>query len=513
MARLATLRPIRRRFTNALRILRRGSIRRRILVTFTTLTLVGGGIQIIIAGRELQDATMEYNQHDLETHALVAASVFAEPLGAIAEGESQHPASFLQRPLAALQVELQPHEFAVLDARDRIIAYKGAINELGNEAFGEIGALSLARSAPVGSSYEGEFLYVASPIRYESNILGYFLIREPLSDIYAQANGRWLELLVAMLPAAALIILASVWVARTISQPIEVLRDSALRIANGALDLRIAVKSRDEVGQFAQAFNYMAEQLESLMKTQRSFVSNAAHELRSPLTALSLRLEALEDSSLSAERRAQYLEEVRHDTDHMVNMVASLLTLARADEGKLVDENGGQYDGMALLHDLARRWRIEAGRAGLNFEARLPQALPDLPIPANQLRLIVDNLLSNAVKYTPNGKVAFEVRHDASTLHLAVTDTGLGFTPDEGANLFNRFYRTDTARAARVGGAGLGLAILQAVVSHHGGSVSASSPGVGQGARFEVVLPLGDRSAGERRAERDASLTFVSDVR
>ena len=284
-------------------------------------------------------------------------------------------------------------------------------------------------------------------------------------------------------------IAASLWISTSISRPIQKLRNSALKMAEGSLDTRITVQSKDELGQLAHAFNYMAEQIEKLLRTQRSFVSNAAHELRNPLMTLKLRIEALQDPALAADRRETYLSELAQEVTYMTQLVNALLVLARIDEGRhQADEVS--YDGAALLHDLARHWRIEAQPAHISFETEIPPDLPDFPIPANDLRLVIDNLLSNAVKYTPEGRVSLRAWCESEAIKLRVEDSGHGFAPEEADQLFGRFYRASAARERQIPGTGLGLAIAQAVVDFHQGKIEASSAGIGKGAAFTVTLPL-----------------------
>jgi signal transduction histidine kinase len=288
----------------------------------------------------------------------------------------------------------------------------------------------------------------------------------------------------------------ALWFGRTLTRPIQQLHASALRIAEGALDERVSVKSDDEIGQLADAFNFMTGRINVLLSTQRNFVSNAAHELRAPLMSLKLRCEALGNQPLSEVQRARYQSELAQEIDHMSDLISQLLILARLDEGR---HEAGQPPGdvVAFLHDIARTWRIRASAANLQFKAELPAALPDVPIAAGDLQIILENLLSNAVKYTPaGGRVTLRAERDAGTLHLAVIDSGEGFTPEEQGQLFRRFSRIVRRREADIAGTGLGLAIVKAVLDRYGGTITASSDGPNRGATFAVTLPLERASGG-----------------
>ena len=172
----------------------------------------------------------------------------------------------------------------------------------------------------------------------------------------------------------------------------------------------------------------------------------------------------------------------------MAALVSSLLVLARIDEGRY-DNSRSVTDTVSVLHDLARHWRIEAGKSGLDFEADIPSGLPPLPLSLNDLRLVLDNLLGNAIKYTTEGSVHLTVQMQGSQLMIRVQDTGLGFSSPQRDQLFVRFYRASSARA-RFSGNGLGLSIVKAVLESYGGWINADSGGIDQGATFTVYLPV-----------------------
>lgn len=470
-------------------MLNRLTIRQRILAIFILIAFVGGTVQFFIAGRQLEAATLEFYQHHLETDALLVAATFAEPLGHYLEGDDE---GGIERLLATLQQEVK-HDYLILDRRYRVVGYTA---NTGYEHVDRVPAspeLIEADSAQIGSdirpNYAGEAaLYLAVSVIYEGEALGYLILSEPMAPAYAEVHRRYIELAVATLPVIALVIGASLWVSSTISRPVQHLRDSALSMARGALDTRIRVASQDEIGQLGGTLNYMAGQLESLMKTQRSFVSNAAHELRTPLMTLKLRAEALSDEALANNERETYLAEIRQEIDHMAELVSSLLMLARIDEGRHA-RGGGVVDTVALLHDILRHWRIEAEAKRLEFAAQINPDLPDLPISPNDLRVVLDNLLSNAIKYTEQGCIRVLVSNPPQALSIQVIDTGIGFSEEQRTHLFERFYRSEAVRG-RFSGNGLGLSIVKAILARYRGQITAVSHGSGQGATFTAIIPL-----------------------
>lgn len=281
----------------------RMTIRQRILLIFILIALVGGMMQFFIAGQQLQLATLEFYQHHLETDALLVATTFAEPLEDYLDGDGDER---LGRTLGRIQEEVG-HNYLIVDRNYRIVAFTANTGYEQLDRVDETPELVEARSGRIGADIRpnqaGEdTLYLAVSVLYEGDSLGYLVLAEPMQPAYAEVNQRYIELASATLPVIGLVIAASLWISGTISRPLKSLRNSAMLMANGALDTRIQIASQDEVGQLAQTFNYMAGQLESLMKTQRTFVSNAAHELRTPLMMLKLRAEALAEETLQIGR-------------------------------------------------------------------------------------------------------------------------------------------------------------------------------------------------------------------
>lgn len=467
----------------------RMTIRQRILLIFILIALVGGMMQFFIAGRQLQLVTLEFYQHHLETDALLVAATFAEPLGHYLEGEGDEG---IRRTLATLQQEVG-HNYLIVDHNYRVVGYTAGTGYEQIDRVAETPELVEAGSERIGADIRlnqsgQDTLYLAVSVLYEGDSLGYLVLSEPMQPAYAEVNQRYIELAGATLPVIGLVIVASLWISGTISRPVQSLRNSAMLMANGELDTRIQIMSQDEVGQLAQTFNYMAGQIENLMKTQRSFVSNAAHELRTPLMMLKLRAEALADETLPTAERDLYLLEIRQEIDHMAELVSSLLMLARIDEGRY-QQNGIVTDTISTLQDILRNWRIEAEKRTLKFDVTMDGGLPDLSMSPNDLRLILDNLLANAIKYTSKGIIHVKATYSHNCLTLEVKDTGVGFTPEQGKHLFERFYRSEQVRG-NFAGNGLGLSVVKAILDHYGGTLAAESRGLGQGAVFTIHVPI-----------------------
>jgi signal transduction histidine kinase len=269
--------------------------------------------------------------------------------------------------------------------------------------------------------------------------------------------------------------------------PLERMARVTRHIAGGDLKARVNLQRRDEVGELAASFDQMVDRLEAAFAAQRQLVSDAAHELRTPLNGLAGTLEivqvGLARGDLDGARRL--LRGVEGELDRLGRLVNDLLTLSSLDERSPAPM--GPVALVPVLRDVVRRARIVA--PDHEIVARLDEAATVVGN-RDQLERVFTNLLDNAVKYTPSpGHIEVVLRLVAGQSEVAVADSGRGIPPEELPHIFDRFYRADRARARQHGGAGLGLAIVQAIVRAHGGQIAAeSSPGAGTTIR--VRLPL-----------------------
>jgi signal transduction histidine kinase len=472
------------------------SISRQLLLTFTTITAVGGLTLFAIAGQLLQNATFDYYQRDVLTEAVTLSGTLS------GGGHSDHDGdnSGLSNPLreyALRRLQSEPDwQFYVVNQQGEIVPgpdqQNSSLSTVDANTPEVQSALAGTESQAIRSDALGKItLYSAAPIRFgDNNIRAVLWLVVPMQPAYDLVNRRWLQLAAILLPIILLIVVASLWVGQTLTRPIRQLQLAALRITAGSHDERIVIKREDEIGQLATAFNVMLDSLNALLIAQRSFVSNAAHELRAPLMSMKLRIEALADDSIPADERKNYLSEAADEVEHMADLVTALLTLARLDEGKHPTKLE-PFDTAAFLHDTARSWRIRSASSGVIVESEIPDTLPDVAVSAADLRIVLDNLLINAAKYTPSGgKIRLCAHAGPKALILEVSDTGEGFPPEIIPHLFERFYRANLDRNKSIPGNGLGLAIVEALLKQNGGSISASSEGIGKGATFTVKLPL-----------------------
>ncbi len=466
------------------------SIRQRLTLTFVFLTILAGVLQLWVAGRQIEQISFEFFLRDLQNDAYL----MRDRLTLQGDADDDNAISVKVRSLEFIELlQNLGHDYAILSPGNRL---RAASLALYNDYSGDRDTPEIQQAYRQGSGTDvrigsdgQERLYVAVPFYHDERVIGALVLSQPTPPLYNDIRVRWISLGVATVPVLSLALVVGIWFGTRIAQPIKALYDRALQIAKGDLNVRVNVQGNDEISALGAAFNYMADQLGQLIQAQRSFVSNAAHELRTPLMTTQLRLEGLQSGQLSDEQQRLYIEEAQQELCRMAHLVTSLLTLARLDE-RHQPRDDSPYDVMALLNDLARGWQRSAQNAGIELENSW-QNIPDVAMSAQDLRMVMDNLLSNAIKYTPpGGYVRLTNWQEAGWIYLCVEDSGIGFSPEQAARLFTRFYRTEQARAAGLEGTGLGLSIACAVVEQARGVLTAHSEGEGRGARFVVKLPI-----------------------
>jgi signal transduction histidine kinase len=311
----------------------------------------------------------------------------------------------------------------------------------------------------------------------EGNLLGYVELSHGPAfgrDILASVAWGWG---IAALIAVMLSGTAGLWVSRRFSAPLESLARTTTQMAEGELNARTEVEREDEFGQLAEAFNAMAESIETKVTALRRFVADAAHELGSPLTALRTNLELMEEDKVS-----DALEQVQR----MDDLTRNLLLLSKL-EAVDAETRFETLDLAEVLQETTESYASRAEQADLTFVQEIKGDA--LPIQGNepQLRRLIQNLLDNAIKFTPaGGQVHVQLKKGEAAADLSVADTGMGIPKEDQPRLFSRFHRG--SNASRYPGSGLGLAIIKAVADRHQASIMVES--APEGTTVTVRFPL-----------------------
>jgi signal transduction histidine kinase len=262
-------------------------------------------------------------------------------------------------------------------------------------------------------------------------------------------------------------------------RPVEALRLQVDEITGTTLDRRVPVpRTDDEIARLARTMNGMLDRLERAAARQRAFVSDASHELRSPVSTIRTELEVASADAAHAEWPA-VAQRTLDETDRLSRLVDDLLALARLDESQGPPRRAPVDLDDLVLEESARTHRVTLSLTGVSA-GRVEGDV-------RQLAQVVRNLVDNAQRHAAT-RVAVSLRNESGELVLVVDDDGPGIPEADRERVFDRFTRLDAARGRADGGAGLGLAVVRRVVEQHGGTVAISDSPLG-GARFEVRLP------------------------
>jgi two-component system sensor histidine kinase BaeS len=307
-----------------------------------------------------------------------------------------------------------------------------------------------------------------------------------IEDAYQTASV--ISLGVALLIALTCALAVTWYLTTRLQRPLEDLTEAAQHMSAGQFSARVHVgDAGPELNSLGEAFNAMAERLESVEDTRRRLLSDLGHEMRTPVATLGAYLDGLEDGVVAWGSDPAGV--MRQQTERLRRLADDIQDVSRAEEGRL--------DLEPETRSVAEVLRAAAQSSGAAFAdkgiaLRVEPADPSLAVSVDPERFaqVLANLLNNARRHTPaGGAVTLAATRVADGVAFTVNDTGDGITPDQLPHVFERFYRGDHARDRERQGSGIGLTISRAIVTAHGGTLTASSPGLGGGSTFTAVLP------------------------
>jgi two-component system sensor histidine kinase GlrK len=286
------------------------------------------------------------------------------------------------------------------------------------------------------------------------------------------------------------ILLMSLWVTRSITGPVEMLKKHTREIAVGNFNVRAPIPTPPEIGALAEAFNAMGEKLREIDRLKADFFASMSHELRTPLTAIKegtgLLLEGVGGPITDKQRKL--LGILTEESQRLINLVSTLLDLSKMEAGMMsYDFTVAPFDPLLKRAVVEIAPLVEAKQIAL--ENGVVGALPAVRMDAERILQVLRNLLGNAVKFTPKGG---QVRVSAKTvdgkLEVSVEDSGPGIAAESLLSIFEKFNQGDRANSIAPLGTGLGLAMAKSIILSHGGKIWAESQ-LGHGSKFVFVLP------------------------
>lgn len=286
----------------------------------------------------------------------------------------------------------------------------------------------------------------------------------------------------------------SYWVSKRIMQPLTQIKQITQKFAAGQLEARLPPNEIPELNQLATSFNRMAASLENVEHRRRELVSDLTHELRTPLTVLRGYLEELAADRIEA--TPEVYQQLAKETRRLERLINDLQELSKAEAGYLPIKIQS-INLRPLLESLLQKFSDQLLEDGPILRLDSPEQLPTVRADIDRIEQILVNLIGNALTYTNTGSITIRVWQEFDSINsrlprlwIAVTDTGIGISPEDLPHVFERFWRAEKSRNQHNGGTGIGLAISKRLIELQGGYIEVQSQ-LGKGSTFQFSLPLG----------------------
>ncbi|MDD3243703.1 MAG: ATP-binding protein [Eubacteriales bacterium] len=331
-----------------------------------------------------------------------------------------------------------------------------------------------------GGRFSREVLTVGVPVQYGDGVVGAIFLHSRLETVQSELLGIYRRFGVA---ALALVIVGAAlvfWVSRLVTKPLTQMNRAVDELAKGNFDKRVEARGHDEVGQLAQSFNTMAEELQRQEELRRGFVANVSHELRSPMTSVQGFAQGMLDGTIPEAEHPKYLDVIVSETRRLNKLIRELLDLAQIESGKF-PLNKQVFD----INESLRR-------ALIRFEARIDAKNADVDVDFNQdkamvladqdrIDQVITNLIDNAVKFLPEkgGCLSIWTHTADDKILVGIKDNGVGIPEEDQEYIWERFYKVDKSHTGKKG-TGLGLSIVKRILDQHGERITLQSrPGAG----------------------------------
>jgi len=294
-----------------------------------------------------------------------------------------------------------------------------------------------------------------------------------------------LTLFYGALIGAVIALLLGIFLSRSLTRPIRELTQATHAVSEGNLSQQVPVRSNDELGELAQAFNKMSAELSRSVNARKQMTADIAHELRTPLSLILGHAEAVHDGVLPP--TPENFEIIREEAARLEHLVNDLRTLSLADAGELSIQLQ-TVEPQRLINEVASLYQYQTQQKNVKFEVDVAADLPTIEVDPGRMTQVLTNILDNALRHTPEGGHIILAGHEIDNMvELSVLDNGPGLDLEDVNRIFERLFRVDAARQ-RDGGSGLGLAIAKSIVQAHGGQISAESE-PGAGLKVRIRLP------------------------
>ncbi|MBE7025351.1 MAG: HAMP domain-containing protein [Ruminococcaceae bacterium] len=340
----------------------------------------------------------------------------------------------------------------------------------------------------------GEHLMeVAVPVYSGRMVVGVLFSKSSTEDLYTFFAHIRYRLVVIGIAASLLVGLFCVFVSAIFSVPISRLTGQIKEMSETDAHKLENIRGGNEITELVSAFNLMVERIDDLDNRRQEFVSNASHELKTPLSSIKLICDSLlQNPDTDRAMVNEFLADMNGQVDRLTRIVNKLLSLTKLDSFTEEETEAFSFSTLnlqILVQNVVRALSPLAENKNIMIETHMQESV-FLRVDADKIWEAVYNILDNSIKYTPeDGRVYVELYRDEDNVYITVSDNGIGMAEGEVSKIFDRFYRVDKARARETGGTGLGLSIALSAVELHGGYIEVESREE-EGSLFRIVLPV-----------------------
>ena len=367
----------------------------------------------------------------------------------------------------------------------------------GDNAVGEYALYGVIASALKGSDtfycqYDGEaFLSrLATPVVYHNQTVGAVYAYDYDTEQAALLRSFQSNLLIISVMIALLVAGLSIGLSRMLTQQISGLLQAIRSVREGAYSHRADASGTDEIAQIAAEFNSLTDRLQTTENARRRFVSDASHELKTPLAGIRLLTDSiLQTDNMDPATTKEFVTDIGREAERLSRITENLLRLTRLDGG--VVQAAYPVAVGPVLQRVERMLGMVAAEKGVSVSGAASEDAVTMATD-DDVHQILYNLMENAIKYSAaeNGFVRADAAVRDGQVVITVTDNGIGIPDEDLPHIFDRFYRVDKMRSREVGGTGLGLSIVKDTIENRGGSIQAGHGAGGVGTVFTVTLPL-----------------------
>lgn len=337
-----------------------------------------------------------------------------------------------------------------------------------------------------------KYLETAVPVYSGTEAVGILIRKTSMEGLYTFLSHLRFRLLVIGISGSLIIGLFGIFISAIFTVPLAKLTGQIKEMSETDARKLENIRGGHEISELVSAFNLMVERIDDMDNRRQEFVSNASHELKTPLSSIKLISDSLlQNPDTDRETVNEFLEDMNEQVDRLTRIVNKLLSLTKLDSS--TDETEifafSTVNLQVLAQNAVRALTPLAQEKNILIETHLPDSI-FLRVDADKIWEAVYNILDNSIKYTPHdGRVYIELYRDEENVYITISDNGIGMAETEFSKIFDRFYRVDKARARETGGTGLGLSIALSAVELHGGYIEVESR-EDEGSLFRIVLPV-----------------------